>query len=367
MVIVMNLNNRVEKMNAFASEKIKKNTEVLKTYLLMKQNTEVCKFNRGTGEVEIFQENLIPLDLYLESGVNADLYNNRQVFDWWCAKRVLSLDREHAKVILNSCGLKQAVTNSDRATIALQCKCLSLRDFFWVKEDSDKSVWNEVNLFRNHLSNAVIDIALLGKPLTVTNEQVVAADVSTDGVFPKAWYRSAEGFLLYKGDKDNSVEKEVRASQILRCLGLGVLEYWQTEYGGSKVSASKCFTNEMIGYVTAGDLNVNWDLNTDCDGYWQMLLADFLVGNSDRHQDNWGYLFNDKNCLTGFAPVFDFNHAFEASPDFVCLPELLMGRRKTLLESAKEAVEKLGIELRELPVEDSYDSFVNKRIRLLMS
>ena len=359
------MGDKMKTMNTFTPKKATKKSKIFKTYLLMKQNIIVGRISRGTGEVEIFHEDLVPMDLYLETGEDADLYNNRQVFDWWCAKRILSLDRDNAKAIINSCGLKQAVTDSDRATVALQCKCLSLRDFFWIKEESDESAWDEVNLFRNHLSNAVVDIALLGKPLTVTNEQLIAADISTDGVFPKAWYRTEDGFILYKGDKDNSVEKEVRASQILRSLGLNVLEYRQNEYSGAKVSASKCFTGETIGYITAGDLNVNWDLNTDYKEYWQMLLADYLVGNSDRHQDNWGYLFNTDNQIIGFAPVFDFNHAFEAPPDSACLPKLLTGERKNLIESAREAVERLKIQLNELTPVDKYTEFVNDRIRML--
>ena len=67
----------------------------------------------------------------------------------------------------------------------------------------------------------------------------------------------------------------------------------------------------------------------------------------------------------GLAPIFDFNHAFEALPEFACLPELLFGRKMTLLESARKAVSKLGIELKELPPTNSYAIFVNERIRLI--
>ena len=45
-----------------------------------------------------------------------------------------------------------------------------------------------------------------------TNKQLIDSDLATDGVFPKAWYRDGFGFTLYKGDRNNSVTKEVRAS-----------------------------------------------------------------------------------------------------------------------------------------------------------
>ena len=157
----------------------------------------------------MFCENLLPLDLYLEWDASADLFNNLQVFYWWCAHRILNIDREYAKNLLNSCGLKQASTDRDRAFIALQYKCL--------------------------------------------------------------------------------------------------------------------------------------------------------------HQDNWGYLFDESNHIIGFAPVFDFNHAFEADMEFTCLPELLLGRRKSSLEAAKAAYKELGIELSYVNATDDYSKFVNDRIRILRS
>lgn len=227
-------------------------------YDLMLHNTKVLTIDRTTGQVTIFKESLVPKDLYLETDYDADLFNNREVFNWWCANRILSLDRKYAKELLNSCGLKQATTDRDRADIALQCKCLSLRDFFWVKQDSDDSKWEKVNLFDNSLSNAVVDIALKGKALSVTNQELIQSDISTDGLFPKAWYREGKDFYLYKGDVNDSVNKEVAATKILKSLGIPVLDYDSVLYKGEKVSVSKCFTNKNLGYVTAENMIVGF-------------------------------------------------------------------------------------------------------------
>ena len=122
---------------------IKDNSE----YIIMLKDTEVCSINRGSGVVAIYKKGLMPYDIYLEDDEYADAQNNITVFHWWCAHRVLSLDREHAKAILNACGLKQAVTDKDKADIALEYKCLSLRDFYWVKKKDDTDQWKEINLF----------------------------------------------------------------------------------------------------------------------------------------------------------------------------------------------------------------------------
>lgn len=60
--------------------------------------------------------------------------DNLTNFYYWCATRVLTLDRVYAKEILNSIGALQAQTDRDRAKIALSYHCLSLTDIFWVRE-----------------------------------------------------------------------------------------------------------------------------------------------------------------------------------------------------------------------------------------
>lgn len=58
----------------------------------------------------------MPYNLYLEEDNYIDtLVNNIMNFNYWCSTRVLTLDRKYAKEILNSIGMKQAVTDKDRA------------------------------------------------------------------------------------------------------------------------------------------------------------------------------------------------------------------------------------------------------------
>lgn len=347
------------------SRKNTHNNECDNEYIVMMKNKAVCKISRNSGDTIIYDDKLMPYDLYLDRGSHADKQNNIVTFNWWCAHRILSLDREHAKVILNACGIRQATTDIDRADIALKYKCLSLKDFYWVKNESDTSKWENINLFDNSLSNAVVNLALNGEKLSVTSKHLIDSDLATDGLFPKAWYRKDNIFYLYKGDKDGSVNKEVSASKILLKLGFSVLRYEKAVYDNSVVAISRCFTSNDIGYVTAGDMIQNYNIITDCYEYDIMNLCDYLVGNSDRHQDNWGYMFNDNREIIGFAPIFDFNHAFEAPENYRCLPEQLLGRDVRMIEAAQEVVSRHNIELSVLPEIDEYTNFVNNRIRLI--
>ncbi len=159
-----------------------------KTYELMHKDRRVARIDEA-GHCRIFFRSFMPYNLYLEESEEMDsLVNNITNFNFWCATRVLTLDRKYAKEILNSIGVAQAVTDRQRAKIALSYRCTSLTDVFWVREKGEKTCFSDINLYENHLSNTFIDIALRGKQYTVQNEYL-ARDLSTNGCFPKAWCR----------------------------------------------------------------------------------------------------------------------------------------------------------------------------------
>lgn len=91
------------------------------------------------GHCKIYAADFMPCDLYLDdSEEDIDtLVNNVTNFYYWCASRILTLDRQYAKEILNSIGASQAVTDRDRARIALSYRCVSLTDIYWVKVKED--------------------------------------------------------------------------------------------------------------------------------------------------------------------------------------------------------------------------------------
>ena len=345
-------------------------------FQVMHKDLCVASINRKNGEVKLFRKKLLPFNLWLEESEDFDeRVNNLTNFNYWCSTRLLSLDRRYAKELLNSCGLTQAITDKERADIALQYRCVSLKDHYWVTQAGDIATWGSVSVFNNRLDEAIINVALKGKSITITNLDLVKSDLATDGVFPKAWLRK-ENFYLLKGDENDSVRKEVEASKILRLLGISVLDYKYKEMNQDRVSCCQCFTNDTVSYVTAGDLN-NFLINEDVvfsewiREYWisycQMIVADFLVGNTDRHQDNWGFLYDDEKVIVSPVPLMDFNHAFEGDLDMRCLPEVLMGRNITQFEAVKEVLSLVELDLSNLKAlqEFHYGSFVLERLKML--
>ena len=167
-------------------------------YEIMHRESCVAQLST-TGECRVCLEDFMPYDLVLvESDDFDERINNVTNFYYWCASRMLTLDRTYAKEILNSIGASQSVTDRERAQIALSYHCLSLLDVFWVKEKNEMVRFEEINLYTHSLSNALVDIALRGHQMTVTNAHLLANDLSTGGLYPKAWVRKEDGFYLYK-------------------------------------------------------------------------------------------------------------------------------------------------------------------------
>lgn len=149
-------------------------------YQIMHMEKNVAEIS-DAGEAKIVNEQFMPYDLYLDEeeadfSIDARL-NNLNNFYHWCASRVLSLDRKYAKEILNSIGAAQAVTDRDRADISLSYHCVSLTDVFWVKKRAENVTFQDLNLYDNSLKEAVVEISLKGRQMTVTNQEL-APDLS---------------------------------------------------------------------------------------------------------------------------------------------------------------------------------------------
>lgn len=274
------------------------------------------------GEAVIHDEQFMPYDLYL-SDENDDFdmrINNINVFHHWCASRVLSLDRKFAKDIFNSIGVAQAVTDRDRAMISLSYHCVSLTDVYWVKTTEEEICFNDINLYDHTLNDAVVELTLKGRQLTVTNTEL-APDLSTRGLFPKAWIRTADGFRLLKDGGEDAVEKEILASTICQCFDIPQVKYRKHVYQGQLVSESDIITTKdrsMVSKLSFDIYAANHDLDTiqickelDPVTFYGMNILDYLIGNTDRHPENWGFLIdNDTNRWISLYPVMDFNQSF---------------------------------------------------------
>ena len=327
-------------------------------YQIMHMEKTVAEIS-DTGKARIISEQFMPYDLYLDEeepeSCDIDLrLNNLNNFYHWCASRVLSLDRKYAKEILNSIGAAQAVTDRDRADISLSYHCISLTDVFWVRKKGEDATFRELNLYDNSLNEAVVEVSLKGRQMTVTNREL-APDLSTKGCFPKAWIRDKEGFCLLKDGDGDAVRRELLASRICQCFDIPQVIYEEDYFEGEPVTRSGLITSKERSMVSKMAFDIyacNHGLDTldvcrslDPNTYYGMNILDYLTGNTDRHPENWGFFIdNSTNKYFSLYPVMDFNQCFLSYDDLdgancqTVLPD-----RMTQREAAVEAVKKIGL------------------------
>lgn len=130
----------------------------------------------------------------------------------------------------------------------------------------------------------------------------------------------------------NNVISEYISSKIIKEIGIPVHDVILGVYEGEMVVACKDFTNEdyklqefswfmkniyrrddigrTVRYDQLYDVvktnNVLNKIEKDAiSSYWDMFVCDALIGNFDRHKDNWGYLVNEKTKDIKLAPIYD--------------------------------------------------------------
>lgn len=244
---------------------------------IMHKNRRVAKIDMS-GRCKIYYKSFMPYNLYLEEEEDIDtLVNNITNFYYWCATRVLTLDRKYAK------------------------------------------------------------------------------DLSTNGVFPKAWKRTGKGFSLLKDGGQDAVERELLASRICQCFKVNQVIYDRGEFDHEPVTVSKNITSQEISitsmeafaiYAQNHEKNIKkYILALDGYNYYMMNIVDYLIGNTDRHWGNWGVLVNNvNNKPISLHPLMDFNQSFQMYDSLDganC--QTCFGERMNQKQAALQAVERVGL------------------------
>ena len=332
-------------------------------FLIMHKNRHVASI-REDGTCTIYYPSFMPYNLYFEESSPDDIstrINNLNNFYYWCASRMITLDRKYAKEILNSIGVGQPRTDRERAAIAISYHALCLTDVFWVKKSGEKLLFEDISLYRHSLSNAFVDVSLTGKQLTLANSELITAgdiacDISTDGVAPKAWIREANDFYLIKNGSERDVNAELLASRIADCFDFPHVRYDASVFDGKKVTKCRLITSEKYSIVPIEYVDIycinrdksrhNLVLDRDSRSFYMMNIFDYLIGNTDRHWGNWGMLVdNGNNKLLRLYPLMDFNKAFLSYDEIdggICQT---VEERISQKDAAIEAVKKIGLNM----------------------
>lgn len=299
-------------------------------YLIMNKNEKIAKFSVEDTDYGKFYRYL-------------DIIPQRLPFkllrlEEFIKSRTVIIDRYGLKDKLAEVGIRDSI---DLINLTYG---VSMVDTFWIKQEDDKRLWENVSPFNRDLQ---FDLSWFFKNPKDDSIYKGIPDYSTDGNFPKCWINIRNINMLIKcgtsGAYNAGLEplSEVLFPQIAEKLQFnnyvrykrydvpyskfskhykapGLLkELIDIKEGKRFASLCRCFTDENHGLVTVKELGlqsieeiiifakehcINW--KDICNIY----LTDALGFNEDRHNGNIGFIF-DTNTFEIFrvAPMYDNN------------------------------------------------------------
>lgn len=305
-----------EKMTLFSPEV---NIFDIRRYRLMKKNKTLLYFELSwdflgqiSCSIESFSDEskvVLPYPLQAELTPSSLLK--------WLSRRFIPRNRKFVEDIISSLG------NYDEPRLIKLLdvtKGLSLTDDYWVLGEYQDLRWEDCNLYDNHFSEVLSEIAFTGYK---GKYRVVSSspEFTTDGMLPKCWRRINNKVYLFKGGTDgaanagNEPYAEFYASQVAEAMGIDHVSYDLEVWKGTLCSVCELFTNKDKSYVSAYDFFGETTTVLDMlrkskgsmrDSLLDIMVFDMVILNTDRHYGNFGFIVNNSTGkIEKVAPVFD--------------------------------------------------------------
>lgn len=262
---------------------------------------------------------------FLENGkINSNdgyyaLYD--KIVQWLISRGVPSSRKNIANVLA-----KLSLKNTDE--FARKSFYLSLSDQYWAAPTEKNLDWNEINFFTNKFSDDVGALLIDRKPRG-NSINMHSPNNTSQGNLKKKWViQSGKRVLVKGGSGTEQLEpfNEVLASEIYRRLGINHIDYELSIWNRKHYSKCQNFITKDTELITAFELCADKatafdeyislsDIQERCELYkipfdlvelGKMFAVDFIIANTDRHTNNFGFIRNASTLeWLGFAPVFD--------------------------------------------------------------
>lgn len=274
--------------------------------ILMHKDIEVAvvEFEDGkiTGLTEILNKKHMPVGT-CAPGFSYPFCN--VYLQAWQRGRAVPEDRLNLAEVVRSAGM-------DIYQLAELSHGMALTDCYWLKNPSEELAWDEISFHRNGFSPSLLTLSGSGK--STSNP-----DYETNGCLPKSWLAIDDIPVLIKDSPPwlpTASANEVVASRIANECGIEHAVCFPAALGNKTYSASvniiDCDKEELVFFQvykrtcrgsnleTAKKMGLTEDfLNT-------MNAFDLLLGNTDRHEGNFGMLMNpDTMKFLRPASLFD--------------------------------------------------------------
>lgn len=326
--------------------------------VLRNGDTDVLYFSLDDSYIQVLDNDYLPLELkdWLKTTNYSTVDEMRKSIRYldalkdFLVSRTLNLSKVNAKAILDSVSLPQSSRIAERLTIVLACDALSMIDNFWVANDDDTRKFKDVCLRNHKLEDAAFKISIAGIIASATNEEL-KPDLTSDGMFPKTWYRGIDKLEMWKTDSTSNfvnTEAEYKVSQLLDYTNVNHVEYTKFVKDERILVRSECLATDEFSIVNAFSLqdwcsHNNLDLVTYLEqnfisDFAKMCVIDYVVANTDRHLGNVHFFVDNRiNKIVKMTPLLDFNQALVADYFKTNVDDLVYDiTGKGMLETAKK-------------------------------
>ena len=289
-------------------------------YILMHREIEVAEIELDelshiTNIYEVYAEEHFPVGTLGKHGVDKTM-----LAKWW-AKRSIPASRSGLRETLD------LLLMSVPQELLAKCYGLSLSDQYWISPKDKPLMWKEINFFDHDFSEDVGNF-LFGYGEFSDSMSLISPDNTSDGQLIKKWKIADGKRVLIKGGSNPYQQEplcEVIASGIAERLCIPHTKYtllWEHE---KPFSVCQDFITSETELVSAYHIMQSRKKPNDLSDYEfylscveqfgvknireqteKMIVLDFLIGNTDRHFNNFGLI---RNAVTlewiGVAPIFD--------------------------------------------------------------
>ena len=289
-------------------------------YILMHREIEVAEIELDelshiTNIYEVYAEEHFPVGTLGKHGVDKTM-----LAKWW-AKRSIPASRSGLRETLDL--LHMSVPQE----LLAKCYGLSLSDQYWISPKDKPLMWKEINFFDHDFSEDVGNL-LFGYGEFSDSMSLISPDNTSDGQLIKKWKIADGKRVLIKGGSNPYQQEplcEVIASGIAERLCIPHTKYtllWKHE---KPFSVCQDFITSETELVSAYHIMQSRKKPNDLSDYEfylncaeqlgvknireqteKMIVLDFLIGNEDRHFNNFGLI---RNAVTlewiDVAPIFD--------------------------------------------------------------
>ena len=237
-------------------------------------------------------------------------------------------------------GIRQVLSRLSEATsqsLMLSSYGLSLTDHYWIQPVGQELYWKDLNFYENDFGDELGDILTDSERERSVSGGIskLSPSASVNGDMMKKWIIRGGGRYLLKVNPNYHSQQavnEVIAGKLHERLGWK--NYVSYEVGTIHISGRKypcslspMFTSVETEFVSAYQIVAAYKVPNDVSLYEAlirqavslgadekevrafleyMILTDFILTNTDRHLNNFGFIYDPRqHRLSGMAPLFD--------------------------------------------------------------